>query len=522
MSTRPAARSREKIAENPVPSDRSASARGARYRGSRGSRDGVRRGNVVFASPLFLFAFLPLALALYYATPNRARNFTLLCLSLAFYGWGERQWVIVMLASTALNWLGALVVEQLAGHARQKWLLAAIITLNLGALACFKYGDFAIDNLNAFLVPLGMAALARINLHLPLGISFFTFHAISYVVDVYRKESHALKTPLDTALYIALFPQLIAGPIIRYHYIEEQLKKRSPALADVAYGVQRFVWGLSKKVLVANVVAKCADEVFGLGADQLGFGVAWLGVLAYALQIYFDFSGYSDMAVGLGRMFGFRFPENFDYPYVSRSVTEFWRRWHISLSSWFRDYLYIPLGGNRGSKLRTYVNLITVFLLCGLWHGASWAFVIWGALHGLFLVLERSPLGKVLGALPRPLQHAYALIVVCVGWVFFRAPDASFALSFLKAMAGLTNGSPASHPFTLFFTPAVAWAGAIGLILSTPIAQRCKERFDGAEPRPMPMLLWRFASVCSIFLLFTLSAAYLATRTYNPFIYFRF
>ncbi|HWA74550.1 MAG TPA: MBOAT family protein [Polyangiaceae bacterium] len=477
---------------------------------------------MVFASPLFLFAFLPLALALYYLTPSRARNFTLLCLSLAFYGWGERQWVIVMLASIALNWLGALGVEQLAGQARQKWLLAAVIGLNLSALACFKYGDFAIDNLNALLTPLGVAPFPRANLHLPLGISFFTFHAISYVVDVYRKESQALETPLDTALYIALFPQLIAGPIIRYHYIEEQLKKRSPALSDVAYGVQRFVWGLAKKVLVANVVAKCADEVFALSPAQLGFGVAWLGVLAYALQIYFDFSGYSDMAVGLGRMFGFRFPENFNYPYVARSITEFWRRWHISLSSWFRDYLYIPLGGNRVSKARTYVNLITVFLLCGLWHGASWAFVIWGALHGLFLVLERSPLGKALGALPRALQHVYALVVVCVGWVFFRAPDATFALHFLKALAGLSQGSPASHPFTLFFTPAVACAGVIGLVLSTPVAARLQARFESAAPRPASVLLWRFASVCSIFVLFTLSAAYLATRTYNPFIYFRF
>jgi alginate O-acetyltransferase complex protein AlgI len=478
---------------------------------------------VVFASPLFLFAFLPLALALYYVTPNRARNFSLLCLSLIFYAWGERDWVAVMLASVAFNWLGAMLVDHLCNEpARQKLVLAALVGLNLAALACFKYADFAIENLNHVLGSFGAPELKPPHLHLPLGISFFTFHAISYVVDVYRGQSRALKNPLDTALYIALFPQLIAGPIIRYHYIEEQLKKRSPSLSDMEQGVRRFVLGLAKKVLIANVVARAADDIFALSPEHLSFGVAWLGVAAYALQIYFDFSGYSDMAIGLGSMFGFRFPENFNHPYVSRSITEFWRRWHISLSSWFRDYVYIPLGGNRKSSARTYVNLVTVFLLCGLWHGASWTFVLWGALHGAFLVLERSGFGKRLGALPGPLQHAYALVVVCVGWVLFRAADLGQAGVFLKAMLGGAGFSRSGYPVALFATPAVLLSGLLGIVFSAPISSWVARRFDTTAPEQLPATLTRALSVALTVVLLTLSAASLATHTYNPFIYFRF
>jgi len=478
---------------------------------------------VVFASPLFLFAFLPFALALYYLTPNRARNASLLGLSLVFYAWGEREWVAVMLLSVAFNWLGAILVDGLSGRAlQQKWLVSGLVALNLAALIFFKYADFAIENLNHVLGWLGSGKLSPAGLHLPLGISFFTFHAISYVVDVYRGQSRALKNPLDTALYIALFPQLIAGPIIRYHYIEEQLRRRSPALSDMAYGVQRFVWGLAKKVLIANVVARAADSVFALPPEQLSFGVAWLGVVAYALQIYFDFSGYSDMAIGLGSMFGFRFPENFNHPYVSRSITEFWRRWHISLSSWFRDYVYIPLGGNRVSNVRTYVNLISVFLLCGLWHGASWTFVIWGALHGAFLVLERAGLGSKLAALPRPLQHGYALLVVCVGWVFFRAADLPQAMAFLKAMLGASGFTQPGYPIALFATPAVVFAGALGVLFSAPAPSFAARFFDAKATEQLPGALARSLAVVVTLLLFTLSAASLATHTYNPFIYFRF
>jgi len=478
---------------------------------------------VVFASPLFLFAFLPLALALYYLTPNKARNFTLLCLSLLFYAWGEVEWVAVMLISVCLNWLGAIVVDTLSARpARQKLALGVLIALNLAALGTFKYADFAIENLNQLLTWLGAGALEPPKLHLPLGISFFTFHAISYVVDVYRGQSRALKNPLDTALYIALFPQLIAGPIIRYHYIEEQLRARRPTLEDVERGILRFVIGLSKKVLIANVVARAADQIFALPAEQISFTSAWLGVVAYALQIYFDFSGYSDMAIGLGSMFGFRFPENFAHPYASRSITEFWRRWHISLSSWFRDYLYIPLGGNRVSPGRTYLNLVTVFLLCGLWHGASWTFVLWGALHGAFLVLERLKIGRVLGAWPRPAQHAYALLVVCIGWVLFRAADLSQAWTFLKAMAGGAGFELPGYPVALWATPAVVLAGTLGILLSAPLPDWLGRRFDTRAPVPAQATLNRMLAVVATLVLFTLSAASLATHTYNPFIYFRF
>jgi alginate O-acetyltransferase complex protein AlgI len=477
---------------------------------------------VVFASPFFLFAFLPLALALYYATPTRARNFTLLCLSLLFYAWGEREWVVVMLASVMLNWLGAILVDVLTGHSQQRRVLGLLVALNLAALGYFKYADFALHNVSALLVRFGMEPLAPLEQHLPLGISFFTFHAISYVVDVYRGQSRALKNPLDTALYIALFPQLIAGPIIRYHYIEQQLKQRGAGLEDMERGIQRFVIGLAKKVLVANVVARAADQIFALPPEHLSLTVTWFGVVCYALQIYFDFSGYSDMALGLARLFGFRFPENFDYPYASRSITEFWRRWHISLSSWFRDYVYIPLGGNRRSAARTYLNLVTVFLLCGLWHGASWTFVLWGALHGAFLVLERAGLGKGFASAPAPLQRCYALLVVLVGWVFFRADTLGQALLFLKAMTGGSGLSVQGFPVALYATPAVLLAGLLGVFFSFPVPAPVARIFATREPERLPAWFTRPVAVLSTLVLFVLSTASLASHTYNPFIYFRF
>jgi alginate O-acetyltransferase complex protein AlgI len=471
---------------------------------------------LVFASPLFLFGFLPIALALYHLSPRRTRNAMLLVLSLLFYAWGERQWMIVMLASIVFNWLGALAVDRWRERREQRWVLALVIATNLAALAYFKYAGFALGNVNALLEALGWRKLDATEPHLPLGISFFTFHAISYVVDVYRRQSRALANPLDTALYFALFPQLIAGPIIRYHYIEDQLRERSAGLASVARGIERFVTGLAKKVLIANVAARCAEQIFNLDAQNLGFGTAWVGVIAYAIQIYFDFSGYSDMAIGLGGMFGFRFPENFNYPYASRSITEFWRRWHMSLSSWFRDYVYIPLGGNRVSAGRTYFNLAAVFLLCGLWHGASWNFVIWGALHGLFLVLERAFLGRALSALPRGLQHAYALLVVCVGWVFFRATDLRSAGSLLWAMTGAAGASRASHPVSLFVTPAVQLAAVAALIFAVPIVPSLLSR-SGKKDEARA---WLGIPVTA--LLLVMCASHLATTSYNPFIYFRF
>ena len=311
-------------------------------------------------------------------------------------------------------------------------MLGLAIAVNLVVLGVFKYANFFADNVNAVAAAIGAPPLAFPHVLLPIGISFYTFHAISYVVDVYRRDASAQKSPVHAALYLLLFPQLIAGPIIRYRYIADQLEQRVVSLDDFAVGVRRFVIGLGKKVLIANTVAAPADKIFSMPLAELTPAHAWLGIVCYTLQIYFDFSGYSDMAIGLGRMFGFHFPENFRWPYVADTVQEFWRRWHISLSSWFRDYLYVPLGGNRVSPARMYANLVTVFFLCGLWHGASWNFVIWGLFHGSFLVVERLGLAAAIRRLWRPLRHVYLLLVVMIGWVFFRADTLPSAVAFLE------------------------------------------------------------------------------------------
>ena len=342
---------------------------------------------MLFTEPTFLFLFLPVLLALYFITRSREHgaygNWLLLVASVVFYATGGGSFTWLMLGSIAFNYWMAILVSR-----NQRWLPFAI-AVNLTVLGVFKYANFFADNINALLRMAGGQPIAVPRVLLPIGISFFTFHAISYVVDVHRRDATAQKSPVHAALYLLLFPQLIAGPIIRYRDIADQLARRLVTVDDFGYGVRRFIIGLAKKVLVANVVAGPADRIFAMPVAELSAGHAWLGLTCYTLQIYFDFSGYSDMAIGLGRMFGFRFPENFRWPYIADSVQEFWRRWHISLSTWFRDYLYIPLGGNRVSPARRYVNLVTVFFLCGLWHGASWNFVIWGLWHGTFLVIER-------------------------------------------------------------------------------------------------------------------------------------
>jgi alginate O-acetyltransferase complex protein AlgI len=362
---------------------------------------------------------------------------------------------------------------------------------------------------------------------LPIGISFFTFHAISYVVDVYRRDATAQKSPVHAALYLLLFPQLIAGPIIRYRDLADQLARRMVTLEDFAEGVRRFVVGLAKKVLVANVVAGPADKIFGMPLAELTPAHAWLGVVCYTIQIYFDFSGYSDMAIGLGRMFGFRFPENFRWPYIASSIQEFWRRWHISLSTWFRDYLYVPLGGSRVSTARTYANLVTVFFLCGLWHGASWNFVIWGLYHGVFLVAERvvngpaSRMGQRRAAERQSntvraiATHAYAVLVVMVGWVFFRADTLPGAIAFLQAMAGHGAHAPTPYTVSYYLTPELWLALGAGVIGSMPWVPALARRSEDRWPASL-------ASVAAIALLLVASIMQMAARTYNPFIYFRF
>src|SRR5215831_6851224 len=405
---------------------------------------------MVFSSPIFLFLFLPITLGVYFVLPWRARNFWLLGASLVFYGWGEPKFVLVMLVSIVGNYALARWIDRVDDPKRRRVPLTIAVVLNIGLLAVFKYTDFAVQNVNTVLSDLDLRTLRLPDIALPIGISFFTFHALSYVIDVYRRVVPAQRSLFYIGLYISLFSQLIAGPIIRYHDVANQLEQRSVSRGDFAYGVERFVVGLGNKVLIANSLAGPADLVFSIPSDQLTLPVAWLGLACYTLQIYFDFSGYSDMAIGLGRMFGFHFLENFNYPYISQSLTEFWHRWHISLSNWFRDYLYIPLGGNRISPRRTYLNLVIVFFLCGLWHGAAWNFVFWGLFHGAFLVAERMGLSRVLTGWRTPWRHVYLLLVVMVSWVFFRASTLSHAWSFLAAMVGLSPASGIEHPLGLY------------------------------------------------------------------------
>ncbi len=511
---------------------------------------------MLFTEPTFLFVFLPLLLALYFgpalarlfgpavcgpaeagphvrpgaqcpapsASGGHYRNWLLVLASVLFYATGGGGFTWLMLASITFNyWMAIAVDRRRDTPAAAKAMLAFAIAVNLGVLGLFKYANFFADNTNGLLAIVGVAPLAVPKVLLPIGISFFTFHAISYVVDVYRRDATAQKSPVEAALYLLLFPQLIAGPIIRYRDLADQLASRHVDVDGFAYGVRRFILGLTKKVLVANIVAGPADKIFGMPSASLSTGHAWLGVICYTLQIYFDFSGYSDMAIGLGRMFGFRFPENFRWPYISASIQEFWRRWHISLSTWFRDYLYIPLGGNRASEAATYRNLVTVFFLCGLWHGASWNFVVWGLYHGLFLVLERLGLARLLERAPAVARHAYTLLVVMVGWVFFRADTLHGAFAFLRAMAGLQSPTPWPYTVEWFLTGQLCAAIVAGAIFATPILRWAVDRHARVQAAAPSLGTGLDAiGVGALALLFVACVMQVAAGTYNPFIYFRF
>jgi alginate O-acetyltransferase complex protein AlgI len=484
---------------------------------------------MVFSSPIFLFGFLPLLLAVYFVLPLRLRNGLLLGCSLIFYAWGEHQYLAVLLASIAVNYPFGRLLDRVQGARGRRLAVALAVAVNLGLLAAFKYADFLVANLNVLLAACDIAALPLPGLHLPLGISFITFHALSYVLDVYRREVRALKDPVDFALYVSFFPQSIAGPIVRYHDVAGQLVRRVVGREGFAAGARQFILGLSKKMLIANTLAGPADALFALPGPALTAGLAWLGAIYYTLQIYFDFSGYSDMAIGLARLFGFEFKANFDYPYASRSVTEFWRRWHISLSSWFRDYLYIPLGGNRRGAARTCLNLAVVFFLCGLWHGASWTFVFWGFYHGGFLVLERLGFGRVLERLPGPLRRCYLLLAVTVGWVFFRAATFGGAIALLRAMAGLGDASAVEYTTSAYLANDVVVALIAGCVLSAPVLpwlERLRREVLAGVRRPgLAQALdaaFAGASVACLAVLLLASEMELAGGTHNPFIYFRF
>ncbi len=476
---------------------------------------------MVFSSPVFLFLFLPVTLAVYYVLPGRFRNLWLLAMSLLFYGWGEPKFLPVMLASIIVNFVLALWIDRYDDRRQARVALTLAVAVNIGLLVAFKYTNFLVDGVNGLLHPWHVTTFVVPQIALPIGISFFTFHALSYVIDVYRRDAPALRNPFDMGLYISLFSQLVAGPIIRYHDIAPQLRNRAVDRAMFASGVERFVVGLGKKVAIANTLAVPADLIFGAPADQLTTGIAWLGVVCYALQIYFDFSGYSDMAIGLGLMFGFRFRENFNYPYISQSVTEFWRRWHISLSTWFRDYLYIPLGGNRVPPWRMYANLVVVFFLCGLWHGASLNFVAWGLYFGVFLVIERMGLSDWLARRWKPFRHLYLLLVVLVSWVLFRANTLTDATHYLTTMFGFSEQPPAPQPVALYLDAERVVALAVGMVGSAPLVPAVRTWLRQAGSPGMRA----GANVVEMTLLtclLLLSATLLAAGTYNPFIYFRF
>jgi len=464
---------------------------------------------------------------------KEARNFLLLIASLIFYAWGEVEFVLVMLFSIFFNYIFALLVEHFKKDNPQnnnsKVVMILAVFFNIGLLLFFKYANFIINNLNIVLESVKIPALNFAPIHLPIGISFFTFQSLSYIIDVYRNQTSANKNVFNVGLYISLFPQLIAGPIVRYHDIANQIKKRTINLDKFYSGVKRFIIGLGKKVLIANTVGAVTDQIFTIPANQLTFNLSWLGIICYSLQIYFDFSAYSDMAIGLGRMFGFEFLENFNYPYISKSIKEFWRRWHISLSTWFRDYLYIPLGGNRCKPRRAYLNLLIIFFLCGLWHGASWTFVIWGLYHGIFLILERLKFGKFMASLWRPLQHLYTILVILIGWVFFRADDLSYAIGFIKTMFGFGKFFDIQYYIGMYLSNELILALIFGILFSMPLVNlfsTIKNKLSNLNKS----LQWEAyittcVSVLEIAVLgmvFILSIMLLASGTYNPFIYYRF
>jgi alginate O-acetyltransferase complex protein AlgI len=474
---------------------------------------------VTFSSSIFLVVFLPVLLLLYYASTRRARNAVLLLGSVVFYGWGAPAFILVILGTTLVDFLLVkLMYESGDGH-RRKVLLVMSLSMNLGLLFYFKYVNFLIANGNAILDRLGLPHLGALDVLLPIGISFYTFETVTYVVDVYRGIHAPLRSFPQYLLYILLFPKLIAGPIIRYHEIADQIPDRSAADThdNRLMGFYRFAIGLAKKVLIANPLAAYADLVFAHDPRGLGAATAWLGVLAYAFQIYFDFSGYSDMAIGLGRMLGFRFPENFDNPYIAESVTDFWRRWHMTLGSWMRNYLYIPLGGNRVSPRRLYFNLWLVFLLSGLWHGAAWTFVVWGAWHGLFLVLDRMFLLKATERVGRLPRIALTFVVVTLGWVLFRSGTLPGALQMLEAMLGLGARAPLVAPAPEFWLPLAA-AILFSFFALLPRGARVQQHVYAGAPR----LPGHLALTAATLALFVLSLSDITASGFSPFIYFRF
>jgi len=473
---------------------------------------------MVFSSPIFLFVFLPFVFIVNRILPERFRNTFLLLVSLIFYAWGEPIYVILMLISVAVNYGMARLMGAKENRTpiAKLWLVLCVV-FNIGMLFVFKYANFFTDNVNG----LFGSAIEIPFIRLPIGISFFTFQAMSYSIDVYRGVTPPQRNPGKVLLYISFFPQLIAGPIVLYSDIEKQIKKRTESVEKTVSGLKRFVVGLGKKVLIANTLGAVADKVFALPGIEMNAPIAWLGAITYSLQIYFDFSGYSDMAIGLARLFGFELKENFNYPYISGSIKEFWRRWHISLSTWFKEYLYIPLGGNRKGTIRTAVNLLIVFFCTGIWHGAQWTFVIWGFYHGIFIMLERIGVIKPEKWKIKALGNLYALLVSVTAFVIFRAATIGQGFSMIAKMFTGWSMTPEMTTFlSTTVTPSVILFLLIGIVGATDLpkklAARIAEKFSAAG------LLPEIVSMAAALFVLGLCILSLSSKAYNPFIYFRF
>lgn len=466
---------------------------------------------MVFSSTIFLCVYLPLVLLGYYICPKKGRNLFLLIVSLVFYAWGEPKYVFLMIFSILVNYIfGRLMDKHRENKKRLKLMLVLSVVIDIGLLSVFKYTDFIITNVNAIFG----SNFDLLNIALPIGISFYTFQAMSYTIDVYRDDVRVQKNLIDFGMYITMFPQLIAGPIVRYADVQDQLAERSVTTADFSEGVMRFVVGLGKKVLLANQMGAVWSDIYALGGDVSAL-MAWTGAIAYTFQIYFDFSGYSDMAIGLGRMFGFKFPENFRYPYQSVSITDFWRRWHITLSTWFKEYLYIPLGGNRRGLARQALNLLIVWSLTGFWHGAGWNFVMWGLYYFVILFIEKLFLLKALDKLPKFFRHVYALLLIIIGWVIFASDDVSVLLPYLGSMFGANGAIGGMDVYTLLTKAALL---VICCIASTELP---KKLFLSAAGAMNEKAAFTLKSVLTIALL-ALSMILLIGDSYNPFLYFRF
>ena len=466
---------------------------------------------MVFSSTIFLCVYLPLVLLGYYICPKKGKNLFLLIVSLIFYAWGEPKYVFLMIFSILVNYVfGLLMDKHRENKKRLKLLLVISVIIDLGLLSVFKYTDFIITNINSVFG----AGFDLLNIALPIGISFYTFQAMSYTIDVYRDDVRVQRNLIDFGMYITMFPQLIAGPIVRYSDVQDQLAVRNVTAADFSEGIMRFVVGLGKKVLLANQMGAVWTQIYALGGDISAL-MAWTGAAAYTFQIYFDFSGYSDMAIGLGRMFGFKFPENFRYPYESVSITDFWRRWHITLSTWFKEYLYIPLGGNRRGLARQALNLLIVWTLTGFWHGAGWNFVMWGLYYFAILFIEKLFLLKALDKLPRLFRHAYALLLIVIGWVIFASDDVSVMLPYLGSMFGANGALGGMDVYTLLTRAALM---VICCVASTELPRRL---FVTAAGKMNEKAAFTVKSVLTLALL-ALSVVFLIGDSYNPFLYFRF